>query len=240
MKFVIVCTTQRSGSTMVCEDMTRFGIGKPNEYFLPWVKEEALDWKAELEAMKARYAANGVFAVKIMANQVRRVDLRLSKVLDPVDDGPFPYFRAAFPDADWVYIQRQDTINQAISHFLAIRSGVYHVVRGKGEFMPGAAVDQASAKSQIVDVPYDYKALLEEWHRLQTGNLLWAEFFRTTENKQLEIIYETYDENSLRDFGTRLGISLQNSDGERNLTKMPGGRNLEIRERFLSDIFSRL
>ncbi len=240
MKFVIVCTTQRSGSTMVCEDMTRFGIGKPNEYFLPWVNGEALDWEAELEAMKAHHAANGVFAVKIMANQIRRIDLRLSKTLNPVDDGPFPHFRAAFPDAEWIHIQRQDSINQAISHFLAIRSGVYHVVRGKGAFMPGAAMEQASAKNQITDVPYDYKALLEEWHRLQTGNLLWTEFFQTTGIKPMQIIYENYDENCLRDFGTRNGIALQVSDGERNLTKMPGGRNLEIRERFLSDIFARL
>ncbi len=240
MKTVIVCTTQRSGSTMVCEDMARMGIGKPNEYFLSWIGKESSDWLAELKVMQERHVVNGVFAFKIMANQIRRIDMKLATVFDPLDDGPFPHFRAAFPGAEWIHIQREDGVDQAISHFLASRSGVYHMVNGEGDFVPGASMNKAAIDEKLIDVPYDFKALIDEWHRQQSGRLLWTEFFRSTGINPLPIVYENYDVNALRSFGRLIGVELQAEKGKRNLTKMPGSRNQKIKTQFLLDVFAKL
>lgn len=240
MKTIILCTTQRSGSTRVCEDMTRVGLGKPNEYFLSWIGREDLNWEQELQNMIQQHSHNGVFSVKIMANQIRRIDTRLARTIAPLDSGPFPHFRAVFPQAEWVFIQRKDVIDQAISHFLAKNSGVYHVIKSGQGFLPGAALHESAAAEKITEVEYDYSALLAEWHSLQAGNLLWQEFFRETGIEPTHIEYATYDKAMLTQYGQDLGIVLKTPDGVPNMTKMPNTRNLKIKDLFKRDLFSRI
>jgi LPS sulfotransferase NodH len=220
--------------------MTRIGLGKPNEYFMPWITRDDLNWQDELASMMEKQTENGLFAVKIMANQIRRIDQKLADNFAPVDDGPFPHFRAALPEASWIFIQRKDKIDQAISHFLAKGSGVYHTIKTSTGFVPGSAVHENAPKDRLADVPYDFSKILAEWHTLQTGDLLWQEFFRATGIDPLCIEYSTYSRDLLFQVGKQLGITMKKPEGEANLTKMANARNLKIKKRFTADLFSRL
>lgn len=240
MKQIIVCATQRSGSTMVCEDMVRVGLGNPNEYFIPWQPGAAMDWRAELGKLIGTKSGNGVFAAKVMANQIRKIDSCLAQFAKPLDTGPFPHFRSVFADAKWVLIKRNDTIAQAVSRFLAKGSGVYHVIKGRTGFVPGSAMLESAAQKKIADVPYDFNDLLQEWHQLQVGNLLWQEFFNVTGIEPIVLEYEGYDPAILQDLGRRFDIALLEPEGQRNLFKMPSARNDVIKQRFLEDLFSRV
>ena len=225
---------------MICEDMSRIGLGNPNEYFIQWMASENLDWKCELEFMIEKKSENGLFAVKIMANQIRHIDRKLAGFFSSVDSGPFPHFRAAFSNAEWIFVHREDSIAQAISHFLAKSSGIYHIIKNRNGFVPGSSISEGAEKEDVPKVPYDFDKLLSEWHNIQAGNLLWSEFFRELGIEPLNIEYSTYDLRILRQIGNRLGIIMKEPEGARNLVKMTNERNLKMSERFKEDIFLRL
>ena len=72
MKELVLCATQRCGSTMITEDMRNTGVlGNPQEWFLRWnlAGVQDTDWKVALEELFARATGvNGVMAVKVMMN----------------------------------------------------------------------------------------------------------------------------------------------------------------------------
>ncbi|CTQ32728.1 Stf0 family sulfotransferase [Jannaschia rubra] len=237
MRTIVVCATQRSGSTMVCEDMERLGLGRPEEHFLPWTLEEDRDWRRALDNLRETASRNGILAVKVMANQMRTIDCRLSAFTAPLSQGPFPFFRSAFRDADWLWVRRRDTVAQAISHFLARRSGVYHVVRRNTGFVPGASRLEGHATA-VPEVEYDFEQLLTEWHSIQGQTLFWSELFREASINAKVITYEDYDQGDLMAWARDRGLRVGSPDKDRNLSKMPSQRNEAMRRRFLADLFS--
>ena len=116
----LVCTTPRSGSTLVCQALKATGVaGRPEEYFEAlrktglWSRtayDRYLEW-----AMEVGTTPNGVFAAKLMwgyfgdfigllRNVPRFRELRLAELL-PAD----------FPEVTFVRIVRANKIRQAVS-----------------------------------------------------------------------------------------------------------------------------
>jgi LPS sulfotransferase NodH len=240
---IVVCATQRSGSTIVCEDLTNSGsLGRPDEWFLSWTAEAAKDWRSELEVVKARGTTpNGIFAVKIMANQLSTVDECLSSFAEPASSaGPYPYLRRFFDDALWVWIRRRDTVDQAISHYLARTSGVYHLVRNMADFVPGGALIYSTYRSEASEGgPYDFRAIMANWYALARDNLIWERYFDQAGIVPLEIWYEDAPANIARYVADHMGIEADVQPKPRNIVKMPGNRKDDIRRRFLADLFER-
>jgi len=68
---IILCATQRCGSTLIVEDMRNCKeLGNPEEYFIPWNNPAShSSWKQSyLPICKKAKGVNGVSSVKIMAN----------------------------------------------------------------------------------------------------------------------------------------------------------------------------
>ena len=61
-----------------------------------------------------------------MANQVPQVDGCLASVVAPAGAGLYPHFAAAFPDAKWVWLRRDDVVSQAISRIMSQQTGINH------------------------------------------------------------------------------------------------------------------
>lgn len=237
---VVICATQRSGSTMVCEDLNLVGCGNPNEYFLNWKPKKGVDWEKELDAILEKRSVDGRFAVKIMANQLRDIDACLATFQPASDYRRYPHLTTFFKDALWIYVYRDDLLGQAISHYVARNTGTYHAIRRRIGFIPGRSKSASNIKDATV--PYDFKEIVREWDAFVHQNLLWSEFFRDNGIKPLVVNYEkaTGDEGRLEylaKLAGQTGIVLPDPLPARNLLRMPGNINKELRARVVEDLF---
>lgn len=236
-KQIVVCATQRSGSTMICEDLTNAGLGRPEEWFLSWNPEARMNWAAELETVKARGTTpNGIFAAKLMADQLRNVDACLSGFTAPETSGPYPHLRSLFRNAIWVWVRRQDTVDQAISHYMAQKRGFYHAVSRTSGFVPGSAVTIDRLDERDTEVAYDFEAIHSEWAKIERDNLIWRYFFDRTGISPLLIWYEYAPENAALTVAPYFEVTVDPKP--RNLVKLPSRRNDDLKSRFLADLFA--
>ena len=76
MKKIVICATQRSGSTMLCKELEATAVlGRPKEVYInPKITNhsEAEDFFNRI--VTQGQSANGLFAVKIMQDQWAKVD----------------------------------------------------------------------------------------------------------------------------------------------------------------------
>ena len=221
---------------MICDDLSRAGLGRPDEHFNTWVDSETLDWRAAFEELRRASASpNGIRATKIMANQLRAVDDRFSRIVAPAPDAaPFPFLRAAFQDATWIWVRRRDAIAQAVSMFLAKRSGVFHSVKlpyEHAEFTPGASVLADMADDDIPDVEFDFPAIYREWQFIRHSDQVWSEFFALAGLTPLVWVYEDYTVDLVSDLAAKWGV-VADMTRPRNLVKLPAGRSAAMRDRF--------
>jgi LPS sulfotransferase NodH len=130
---LIVCTTPRSGSWMLCTALASTRLaGYPNEYFLG---EDEASW-AQLwgvrpgtsqylsAALRQGTSANGVFSAKLMASHLPAV----TQCLDVTDADSA--LREAFPDPRVVWLRRADRTRQAQSLHRAVATGEWSIVAG--------------------------------------------------------------------------------------------------------------
>lgn len=240
MKKILICTTQRSGSTMICDDMQRVGLGRPDEHFYSWGQEGERDWAVAYDDLVRDATANGIQASKIMANKARLVNGRFATFIEATQPGPYKFLRSVYADAVWIWLRRGDKIGQAISLFLAERSGVFHSIsaadRSKG-IVPGKAVLSDQNDSAIPPVEYDFGAIRKHLDFVTRGDLLWAEFFRMTRIKPLLWDYESHSLDKVIALAKKMGHE-PTVTRERNLQKLPSERSAEMRAKFVADLFS--
>ncbi|WCL55125.1 Stf0 family sulfotransferase [Gimibacter soli] len=246
-KKIILCATQRCGSTMICEDMRNAGVlGQPEEYFLPWnpAKSDA-NWPQSLGGIiKRATSENGVFAVKLMANQIGKVDACLAGLEGaPVhtDGKAFPHVQAMFGDAVWVWLRRDDLVRQAISREMATQTGVNHATAKAddkhfaGNLMKGYKADyNQQARFNEHALAAKITAIVEE-------NLLWQRFFHDWGIEPLTLHYEE----NCKDFPGYLqrlaafaGIELAGEFAERKMVRLSNARNDEWFEAYTNRIIA--
>jgi LPS sulfotransferase NodH len=114
----VVCSTPRSGSSLLCELLCNCGLaGAPTEFFDGQQMGEFMQvWGVDGfeayigELLRRKTGPNGVFGFKLHHDQ-------LSPQLAALD------WDATFPDLRYIYITRRDRIRQAVSFSKAIQSG---------------------------------------------------------------------------------------------------------------------
>lgn len=241
-KQIVVAATQRSGSSMVCEDIADTGtLGIPQEWFADW-KHGAGDWSKQFHEIQQKGSTrNAIFSVKIMANQLGQIE----KCLDgsPKKDGAtHPRVIYQFGDALWVWVRRRDTIGQAISHFLARQTGIYHVQIRETRFPRGASVGpEEFEKKTEGQTPYDYLNIMRDWYVIQQHELIWEQFFKLNGIEPLVVWYEDATKYPpTPKIAERIRITLPERPPRRAHAKMPSERNEWIRERLLAELFSKV
>lgn len=130
----IILATQRSGSTLLCAELEDIGgLGHPGEHFLDAVREGAALSQAEIvEVLERGRDGDGNVGLKLMADYLptfARVigespDIvtahpasACARALRQITDflGPTRFFR----------IDREDRLDQTLSRYLAVSSGIY-------------------------------------------------------------------------------------------------------------------
>ncbi len=192
MTEIVLCATQRCGSTMIVEDMRNTGaLGMPEEWFIPWnPKKIDINWTDNLAGVRKRASGeNGVMAVKVMANQLHNIETCLETVV-PTATGPlFSRFHTIFKDATWVWIRRTDVVAQAVSRLMAQQTGVNHATDGEKHFAGNLMVggDRANYNE---NTQYRYDAILKECTSITLETIAWDRFFRTFGITPLVLTYE--------------------------------------------------
>jgi len=190
---IILCATQRCGSTLIAEDMRNCKeLGSPEEYFIPWKNAAAhTNWKQSYFSIcKKAKGTNGVSAIKIMANQLPNIEECLSTFVQPASSGDLPCFATIFSTSKWVWLKRDDVIAQAVSRVIAQQTGINHATMSQddehfaGNLLKGYTDDYNSSTK------YNFKAILSQVVSINMENLCWSRFFSRLDINPLVLLYE--------------------------------------------------
>lgn len=171
---VIVCSTPRSGSYLLCRQMINAGIGLPTEYLRSRTIEtlsrrygvaagDDARYLAELESR--RTTGNGVFAAKVQWQQFSA---------HPAVREPW------FARADLlIQLRRADTIAQAVSWQVSLATGYWSFDRAPG---PRAEDATLADVDQVLDLVRTIGAQNAAWRRVLGG----------LKRRAIDVLYEDY------------------------------------------------
>lgn len=163
----VIAASARTGSNLLCESLRAHGATVKELFHITRIKKALADrglsgLQDYCERAVKRYGADGTFGVKGSFD-----------VLSPLA------LAGEIPDhiADWrfVFLTRADLIKQAISHFVAEKSGSWRSVKD------GVPLD---------DGDYDATRIAQLVERHRTGNALWEGLFGAHGIEPFRITYE--------------------------------------------------
>jgi trehalose 2-sulfotransferase len=179
-KTLLIAMLPRTGSTALCSLLEATGVlGFPREYLnprgplKPWARRlSASNLSEYLEALRREQVTpNGVFGFKTLYPD-----------LEPLlDRAPIAELLDA---AQFVYLTREDRVAQAISEYLADRSGVWHQDAEGERFRSRGGGDP--------DPPYNEAEILRRRDALAETEADWERFFGERSIEPLRITYERF------------------------------------------------
>lgn len=239
MSNIILCSTQRSGSTMVVEDMRNSEVlGNPEEYFIKWQGfGEDIDINNEIDSLFKQGSKSNVFSVKLMANQVKKVNALLNR------SGKYKDVVDLFNDASWVYIKRNDTVKQAISRYIASVTKVNHAIDDESSNHFAGNLLKGDYAEYNKEVSYDFNKIFQEYCNVKKENLFWQEFFLRQGIEPLVLEYEVYSQclayEHVKQIADHADILEEPKIFERKLKKLSNKVNKRFVDLFKDEIFDR-
>lgn len=225
----------RSGSTLLCEDLTTACMGWPQEFFqhghgyphsefLGYTASDLCDylWKITDGCL------NKLFGFKLNWYQAYTLQTVVRQVYGTETD---LLLSAIFPDLKVVYAVRRDKVLQAISAWRAERTNVWHR-RVDDSVTPGKAPNPLP--------PYEFDYILLKLKQILAEGWIWEQQFVGLGIEPITIVYEDYIQD--RAAGVRRIASSLHAEVPSDylpsqwLVRMQDDYSLEIRSRFLNDL----
>ena len=191
-KSYIVCSTGRSGSSLLCKTLASLGdCGNPAEYFHP----NALPAKSNpehsdlfrdyyLNVLEQGTTANGVFGVKIHWHHFKELlVLARHHVAELQDKSDVEVTQYLFPNPVFIFISRQDLLRQAISTCIAFQTEIWGLNRKDHEREKVSQAKQKKLRFAPLSI-YRYKV------GLQMANRAWEQFFEKNNLPFHALVYE--------------------------------------------------
>ncbi len=239
---IILCATQRCGSTMVMEDMRNTGVlGKPEEFFINWRKGADIKLAVRLAKLyDIGSTPNGVFAAKIMADQLANAEALLrTKMFERfAADGSFPYVKHLFEGAVFVRIRRKNIVRQAISRVMARQTGINHATGDAADKHFAGNLMKGYRSDYNDKVRYDGPAIHATIEDIEAENARWDQFFTSLDTAPVTIVYEDYVADSLGGLAAiadAAGVTLDAAPGARKMVKLSNARNEDWYTRYIAD-----
>ncbi len=193
----IICTSPRSGSTLLCALLRETGIaGRPDSHF----HEPSLDrWLEYYGLAKERFASREDSLRAVFASARERGVGGTSVFGLRMQRGSFPYFieqadrlypgrandveriEAAFGPTLFVHLQRPDKLAQAVSLVMAEQTGLWHRAADGSELERLAPPQEPS---------YDREAIARHMADLAALNAEWEHWFAREGLAPLRISYD--------------------------------------------------
>lgn len=215
----VICTSPRSGSTLLCNLLTQSGVaGQPNSHFHrpsidAWLESFNLTRDAEKpereilaeifqHAIERGTGGTGLFGLRMQRHSFDFFSEKLA-VLHPGLPNDIDRFQAAFGRTLFIYLKRDDKVEQAISHVKAEQTGLWHVAPD------GTEIERNAPPSEPV---YDAEAIQARLDEATDLDRRWENWFAAEGIEPLRISYQQLSGNpqaALRRVLERLGL-----DGE--------------------------
>jgi trehalose 2-sulfotransferase len=246
----IICSTPRSGSTLLCKLLASTGrTGNPNsfyhrqEFMREWAAEWGLPEEAKLGADYDReYLAGAITAGKggtpIFGMRLQRdYAAMLSQTLDRIHPGlpsDANRFERAFGEVLYLHLSRRDKVAQAVSLVKGEQTGLWHL-------------NADGTELERVGVPrkpfYDFESIYREFASLQRQDRAWEEWFDQQGIAPLRIEYEALSEDpagTVAQVCEALGVSVPEPDSLKiGVAKIADAESAEWVRRFRAELASR-
>jgi LPS sulfotransferase NodH len=220
-RFYCICFSIRSGSSVLCEDLTQLGLGAPMEQF-QFPDYPVLEGPLWQHLIRLSAWAGDFFGFKISWYQATELTSRLHAE----GHGSVEFdLRNVFPDLRHIWMYRRDKIGQAVSAWRAQRSGNWH-------WQVHTNVDAGRPQ-------YDFEAIRTQFLQLIAEDWLWQFHFEQLQIAPLVVCYEDYINDRvghLQRIGDYLGVRVSPSPLEDRLRVMRDDWTEEIVERFTVDL----
>lgn len=189
----MLCASPRSGSTLLCDLLSRTGdAGVPASYLRPAsIARYATEWRVEagagtwdgryLRAVRHHSAGDsGCPAVRIMWSDMPAVLDRL-RGIDPERSSDKARIRHLLGVEHFVHLRRNDLVAQAVSLVLADQTGLWHMNAD------GSAREVAPGGGEPV---YDQYRIATELQKLEGEADGWEAWFRSQSVTPVRLAYE--------------------------------------------------
>lgn len=199
----IICSTPRSGSTLLAEGMLATGcMGNPVEYFNP-VHGEPLTVRWDVPTLQEylttlvqkRTDRSGAFSLKTHWAQLDvfyqhyLAERGEQTLLEAMQNDPAEAHRqrrafldSFFPNITYIHIIRVNRIRQAVSWWVGSQTGRW------ADF----AQEPEQSEQQL---PYDFHAIRAYHDALTVADAHWTDFFRINNIRPRTIVYEDFATN---------------------------------------------
>lgn len=229
-KSLILCATQRTGSTVVFDDLRNvLGYGPCCSEILYdriILKNAKCGWPEVWNEVRRVHDVEGYFVDKVMFHYTPQISAfiegtyRAAKPCFTFSPELFDGFYDAFRDATWVYIYRRDVFAQAVSMYIAEATEVWE--RRVTEPRP-------SDPSALL-TNYDFEKLRRYLQAFLEEREQWQKFFRYYGIQPITITYEEAAAGYpgyLKELLTHIGLAMVERPWQRRLVKLGGRLNEE-------------
>ena len=230
----ILCSTPRTGSTLLCELLTSTRVaGTPHSYFRSQdMATRASEWGLldrgtfkytdYLDAFRNRTATpNGVVGLRVMWGTLDEILRELRSNDD--DRSDVAVLEAAFGRLRFVHLNRHDVVGQAISLYRAEQTDYWHSTQPQEP-------KQAAA--------YDFQEISERVDSLRNDDAAWRDWFRSEDIAPLSVSYEELDAEPVRTAGQvleYLGLPTAGHAMSAPSRKLADETTRQWRERFVNE-----
>lgn len=242
----VICTTPRSGSTLLCELLAATGkAGHPESYFH---SASISDWlinfnltpenystdnnvlSAIFDAARERGTGNtGIFGLRLQRKSFSFLIREMGK-LHPRHSSDSELFQAAFGDTLFIHLTRTNKLEQAISLDKATQTGLWHMAPD------GTELERLSAPQELV---YDRDEIANHLADLTTLDNDWEEWFVKEKIDPLRVTYDELSANPvvvLAQILEQLGLDREVAKGiSPAVAKLADETSRNWMERFLTE-----
>jgi trehalose 2-sulfotransferase len=199
-----ICCDARTGSSLLAGTLRLTEVaGKPFEYFgraeidKPWLRYELRvpddepftdfrNWRDYI--LRAGSEPNGIFGASVHWFQFENA-LSTFDMPPPAearaDRRPIEVLRAFFPDLRLIWLRRKNIVAQAISHYVAIKTGEWHRRSSSASTIRAPSADQAERLA-----PYDFSAIDWQVKSAIVASGGWRAVLAESKEPPLELTYE--------------------------------------------------
>ncbi len=193
-KSYIVCSTGRSGSTLLCKTLEKTGCcGKPQEYFHLQTMERLQIYKDSEtfinycnSILKEGLTEDGTFGIKMHWWQMYNFFKVARKFLDVSEKTDLEILNYIFPNPNFIYIWRRDLTQQAVSTVIALQT--------KQWAKPKQKENKNNDKAKKINDKLKFQPLkIYRWEQgFADQNRRWREFLTDNNLDYREVVYEDF------------------------------------------------
>lgn len=198
----IILSTQRSGSTLLCDYFNQKGFGKPDEHILKMMSIEELEnfEKGETDFISKRFnideyidlcVNNDVFSTKIMINHIDQI-IDQFLCLDKKVNQYFKYlkFIEMFSNSLMFFLKRENVLMQAISRHYAANTGVCHEIATEKFYFNGVDNFNNDIKKRVI---YSFKSIEKEMNLINHQNSILDNICKMAKMNGINIVNVNYE-----------------------------------------------